>query len=177
MSNTKNLKNVKQKSNKLKILMIIIPAFIAIIITALLLTKQPSDKKIDQKINVTLSENGDFLIPISEVSDKATFYPIAIDDTNMEVMAVKAPDGSIRTAFNTCQVCYASGKGYYVQKGDVLVCQNCGNQFGMSDVQVTKGGCNPVPITDDVKTVDTTNITISKDYLTEARFVFENWKS
>lgn len=29
----------------------------------------------------------------------------------------------IRTAFNTCQVCYSSGKGYYVQSGNVLVCQ------------------------------------------------------
>lgn len=38
---------------------------------------------------------------------------------------------TIRTAFNTCQVCYSSGRGYYVQEGNVLVCQNCGNRFGM----------------------------------------------
>ncbi len=177
MSNSKNYKNTKPKSNELKILAIIIPALIVIIITAVLLTKQPSGKTSDQKINATLSENGDLLIPISDVSDKATFYPVTIDGTKMEVMAVKAPDGSIRTAFNTCQVCYASGKDYYVQEGDVLVCQNCGNRFSMSDVQVTKGGCNPVPITDDVKTVDSTNITIPKDYLTQAKVIFQNWKS
>jgi len=40
----------------------------------------------------------------------------------MEVLALKAKDRTIRTALNTCQVCYASGKGYYVQEGDVLVC-------------------------------------------------------
>ena len=45
----------------------------------------------------------------------------------MEIVAVKALDGSIRTAFNTCQVCYNSGRGYYQQEGNELVCQNCGN--------------------------------------------------
>jgi len=35
----------------------------------------------------------------------------------MEVLAVKAPDGTIRTAMNTCKICYDSGAGYYVQEG------------------------------------------------------------
>ncbi|MDR2445448.1 MAG: DUF2318 domain-containing protein [Spirochaetaceae bacterium] len=66
--------------------------------------------------------------------------------TRLEVLAVKAPDGTVRTAFNTCQVCYASGRGFYKQQGTVLVCQNCGNRFRMSQVGLRSGGCNPVPI-------------------------------
>lgn len=124
-----------------------------------------------------VSESGDLIIPVSDVTEKATFYSYeATDGTNLEVIAVKADDGTIRTAFNTCQVCYDSGKGYYKQEGSELVCQNCGNRFSASEVEVTKGGCNPVPIFDDNKTTDGDNITISKDYLEKASVIFQNWK-
>ncbi|MDR2144310.1 MAG: DUF2318 domain-containing protein, partial [Treponema sp.] len=86
----------------------------------------------------------DLLIPVAEVTENAVFYPVDIEGVRLEVLAVKAPDGSIRTAFNTCQVCYASGRGFYKQQGTVLVCQNCGNRFRMSQVEVRSGGCNPV---------------------------------
>ncbi len=121
--------------------------------------------------------NTDIVIPISEVSDTAKFYSARIDDTKLEVLAVKAPDGSIRTAFNTCQICYSSGRGYYKQEGDVLVCQNCGNRFAMSQVEIESGGCNPVPIFDENKSVSDTNIMISADYLKEATAIFANWKT
>ena len=94
----------------------------------------------------------------------------------MELIAVKAPDGTIRTALNTCQVCYDSGRGYYVQEGDELVCQNCGNRFQISQVEKQKNGCNPVPILEDSKTDDGTTITVSKDFLQQSKTLFENWK-
>ena len=118
----------------------------------------------------------DLIIPISDITKTAKFYPVKIGDIELEALAVKAPDGSIRTAFNTCQVCYSSGRGYYVQEGDVLVCQNCGNRFAMDDVEVTRGGCNPFPITDEYKTVNNETITLSKEFLTEATVIFKNWK-
>lgn len=55
----------------------------------------------------------------------------------MEVIAVKDSGGTVRTAFNTCQVYYSSGKGYYKQKGDKLICQNCGNAFTMDQVRIS----------------------------------------
>jgi uncharacterized membrane protein len=118
----------------------------------------------------------DLVIPVAEITANATFYPVDIDGTRLEVIAVKAPDGTIRTAFNTCQVCYGSGRGFYKQSGTVLVCQNCGNRFRMSQVEVRSGGCNPVPIFAQNKTVDATNITISKDFLVQAKSIFARWK-
>ena len=122
------------------------------------------------------STDGDLLIAISDISSTAKFYPVEVDGTKLEVIAVKAPDGTIRTAFNTCQVCYSSGRGYYKQEGNVLVCQNCGNRFGMDQVEVLSGGCNPVPIFPENKTVDAANITISGDFLAEAKGILANWK-
>jgi uncharacterized membrane protein len=120
--------------------------------------------------------DGDLFIPASEITEKATFYPVTVDGVKMEIFAVKAPDGTIRTAFNTCQVCYDSGRGYYIQDGSVFVCQNCGNRFRTSDIEKIKGGCNPVPIMPENKIVDENGITISKDFLIEAKVIFGNWK-
>lgn len=123
------------------------------------------------------SDGKDLVISVGDVSEKALFVPVEVDGVKLEVIAVKAPDGSIRTAFNTCQVCYDSGKGYYKQEGNELVCQNCGNRFGMGDVEVSKGGCNPVPIPEKYKTVTADTITIPYDLLKEAKTIFANWKA
>ena len=113
----------------------------------------------------------------SEISNKVKFYPYESNGIKMEVLALKANDGTIRTALNTCQVCYSSGKGYYVQEGNELVCQNCGNRFSADMVGKAKGGCNPVPISDTSKVDDGTKITIDKNYLDKNKAYFSNWKA
>lgn len=132
-------------------------------------------KRAKTSISAT-DENGDMVIPIADITEKATFYSYDELDNTMEIIAVKANDGTIRTAFNTCQVCYSSGRGYYVQEGDELVCQNCGNRFAMDQVEVAKGGCNPVPIFEEQKEVNADTIKIKKDFFQEAEVIFENWK-
>lgn len=122
-------------------------------------------------------KDADVVISTADITSQARFYPAEIDGTKMEVIAVKAPDGTIRTAFNTCQVCYASGRGYYRQEEDVLVCQNCGNRFPMDKVEVESGGCNPVPIFDEYRATEGESIIIPLDLLKEATALFGNWKS
>lgn len=126
--------------------------------------------------SIRVAKDADIIIPVDNVTDVASFYPAEINGTKLEVIAVKASDGTIRTAFNTCQVCYSSGRGYYEQEGNNLICQNCGNRFVMDDVEVTRGGCNPVPITAEYKDVSEDTITISKDFLEQATVIFQNWK-
>ena len=118
----------------------------------------------------------DLLIPVSGLTEEPQFYPYSVNGKDMEIIALTASDGSVRTAFNTCQVCYSSGRGYYKVKGDSLVCQNCGNTFGFDDIAVTRGGCNPVPITEKERADKDGNIVITASYLDEASILFENWK-
>jgi hypothetical protein len=124
----------------------------------------------------TMTPNGDLKIPKKEVTATAKFYPYKAGGVLMEVLALRAPDGSVRTAFNTCQVCYSSGRGWYTQQGDSLVCNNCGNRFLTSQVELIKGGCNPVPITKDLKFEDANFITIPRALLEEAKPLFLKWK-
>ena len=118
----------------------------------------------------------DLVIQTAEITGNALFFPVDIDGVRMEVLAVKAPDGSIRTAFNTCQVCYDSGRGYFVQTGTLLVCQSCGNRYRMSQVETQAGGCNPAPIFPANKTVTSDTITISREYLRQAKVIFQSWR-
>lgn len=123
-----------------------------------------------------IPKDTDLKILKSDISEKAKFYPYKAGDTYMEVFAVKATDGSIRTALNTCQVCFNSGQGYYKQQGDKLVCQNCGNVFGVNDVEIVKGGCNPVPVLQENKTDDGEYITVKKEFLEASKDLFAKWK-
>lgn len=139
-------------------------------------TDQSGSTSASTKDTKVISSGDSLVIPVVDISEKASFYPVDVDGVSLEVVAVKASDGTLRTAFNTCQICYGSGRGYYKQSGDVLVCQNCGNQFEMDHVEVESGGCNPWPIFDQDKTVDDDNISISYDFLKESTVIFANWK-
>ena len=116
--------------------------------------------------NVTSIKKGGYLaIPIADLSQTASFYKADLDGTEIELVALKDSKGNLRTAFNACQVCYNSGRGYYVQDGNYLVCQNCGNSFTIDQVGIASGGCNPWPILDSDRTVTDDEIQISYDVL------------
>jgi len=122
-------------------------------------------------------KGGDVVITKSLITEKATFIPYKSGGTDMEIFAVMAPDGTIRTALNTCQVCYDSDRGYYVQEASEMVCQNCGNRFLVSQIEKERNGCNPVPILEDSKTDDGEVVTISASYLDQYAVYFKDWKS
>ena len=113
----------------------------------------------------SIKKDGYLAIPIADLSQTASFYKADLDGTEIELVALKDSKGNLRTAFNACQVCYSSGKGYYVQDGNYLVCQNCGNSFTIDQVGIASGGCNPWPILDSDRTVTDDEIQISYDVL------------
>jgi hypothetical protein len=132
---------------------------------------------VNENNSQTSNDGENLVILISNISETATFYPITVDGTRMEVLAVTAPDGTIRTAFNTCQVCNGSPYAFFEQNGSTLECQNCGNRFPMEKVEVLAGGCNPVPILSADKTVTEETITIPYETLQKNAYRFpENWK-
>ncbi len=117
-------------------------------------------------------QGGNVQIAGAEITGTASFIPYNAEGTYMELLAVRAPDGTVRTAFNTCQICYDSGQGYYTQAGDELVCQNCGNRFKISQIEKERNGCNPVPISAEDKQVEGETITISEGFLLANKGLF-----
>jgi len=168
----KNNKISKGNINK-KTIIIISVIFAVIVLLTLFSKKDAAEKSVEGTKPVV---GGDLTIIKADVTKEAKFYGYQSNDTYMEVMAVRASDGTVRTALNTCQVCNNSGKGYYVQEGNVLVCQNCGNQFTIDQVGLVKDGCNPVPIEKDVKTEDEEKVVIKGDSLAQYEPLFAVWK-
>lgn len=89
---------------------------------------------------------GDFVkIPVSEISSNAKWFSYDSQGVKIKYLAVKGSDGSIRTAFDACDVCFGAKKGYR-QEGSFLVCNNCGKKFAIDSIGVenkTPGGCWP----------------------------------
>ena len=92
-------------------------------------------------------ESGTLKIPIKEISDgKAHFFKTkASDNVMVSFFILKSKDGIIRAAIDACDVCFKAGKGY-VQDGEFMVCENCGQKFLSSRINDVKGGCNPAPL-------------------------------
>ena len=79
-------------------------------------------------------------IPLSEISNKAKFY----EQGNINYFVVKASDGSVKVAFDACDVCGGS-KGYR-QEGNDMVCNSCGRHFdidSLGEKNIYGGGCWP----------------------------------
>ena len=80
---------------------------------------------------------------------------------------VKSTDGIIRAAFDACEQCFRAKKGY-VQRGNDMVCMNCGLKFRTDKVNVVTGGCNPAGLR---RTIQGPNVLISQqDVLAGLRY-------
>ncbi len=67
------------------------------------------------------------------------------DGLTIRYFIIRSSDGVIRAAFDACDVCWPENKGYS-QKGDFMVCKNCGKQFPSARINEVSGGCNPAPL-------------------------------
>jgi len=90
------------------------------------------------------AQNGTISIPVAKVSDgKAHFYKFSEGGKEIAFFVAKAADGSMKAAFDACDSCYRSKKGY-VQQGDKMNCNNCNQKFAINRLGPNAtGGCNP----------------------------------
>ncbi len=97
--------------------------------------------------------------PLSTFDDgKAKYYSYkAPSGKDIKFFVLRSSDGVVRAAFDACDVCYASKKGYR-QEGDFMVCNNCGQRFASTRINEVKGGCNPAPLS---RRIDGSNLVIA----------------
>jgi len=85
-------------------------------------------------------------IRVADLADgQARFYSYDAGGVEVKYFVMRSQDEEYRAAFDACDVCYPNKKGYS-QQGDVMVCNNCGQQFDSTRINERKGGCNPSPI-------------------------------
>lgn len=176
----------KKENGKSGIIGLIIIGVVIVGIALLIIFSGENDSKkakYDDPIRADVQVVGpgeSMTIPMNEVTDVAHYYPVTADGVQMEIIAIRDSKGNVRTAFNTCQACYNSGKGYYLPQGKKIVCQNCGYTYTADDLEKkaeNDNACIPYPIFKDNKTVTDDTISISYDFLKEAESIFANWKN
>jgi uncharacterized membrane protein len=92
------------------------------------------------------AEDGMVQLSLSTFDDyKAHYFTYMHEGRPIEFFVLKSKDGVVRAAFNACDVCFGSKKGY-TQDGDYMVCNNCGRRFPADQINVVQGGCNPSPL-------------------------------
>ena len=85
-------------------------------------------------------------IPLNALnSGKALFLQQDLGGRQVHFFALKSSDGKYRAAFDACDVCFRTNRGYR-QEGDLMVCNNCGQEFPSARIGEVKGGCNPHPL-------------------------------
>jgi uncharacterized membrane protein len=95
---------------------------------------------------VQAGQDGTIRLAATDFADgKARFFRFNGQSVPIDFFVVRSPDGLIRSAFDTCDVCYRERKGYR-QEGNDMVCNNCDQHFRTDLVNVVKGGCNPAPL-------------------------------
>lgn len=90
------------------------------------------------------ASNGTITIPVAKLADgKARFFKFEDNGKEISFFAVKAADGSYKTAFDACDSCFKSKKGYE-QQDDKMNCKNCNQKFAINRLGPNAtGGCNP----------------------------------
>ena len=115
------------------------------------------------------AEAGRIVFEAQSFSDGvARFYSADLDGKTVKFFVLRSSDGVIRSAFDACDVCYPSRRGYR-QEGDMMICNNCGQRFASVRINVDQGGCNPAPL---VRTADGSAIIITLADLSHGRRFF-----
>lgn len=148
---------------------------------------QPNKKNNDEKVPVnlkkitgkvrkaSLNDDGYIVINKSEVTQKVSYYNYIYEDVQIGLLTVKDSSGNVRIVINTCQSCGGAPYAYFVQVGNKIQCQNCGNMFSIDDLgNLEEDGCNPITIEDLTDEGDIIKIGIKQ--LEDLKDKFKDWK-
>ncbi len=160
----------EKKSSKLPLIAVALCA-VFIAAGASLYTLVPFDKgnqvATEQAGSTTLAETVEYAVDLFD-DGKARHFQYVAGNHTISYFILKSSDGTIRAAFDACDVCWPAGKGY-VQQGDQMICRNCGRKFDSGRINEVKGGCNPAPLN---RRIENERLIIQKADLLEGRQYF-----
>lgn len=120
-----------------------------------------------------MHKDGNLVIQESSLSsDKVSFIRID-EDSKIELLARIGDDGRIKVALGTCQSCNGSPQAYYTQKGNQLMCNNCGLTFPLSVLDAPGGGCHPITLDSSIVKEAEGQVELSLEALLRYESLFE----
>ena len=133
-------------------------------------------KEVTGKIEkAILDENGNIVINEEEITKDVVYISYEYEGVTIGLLAVRNSEGKAIVVINTCQSCGGSPYAYFVQVGNKIQCQNCGNLFAIDELDnLEPDGCNPIGIED--RKDEDGKIIIGTEQLKNIKNKFENWK-
>lgn len=124
-------------------------------------------------ITITPNENGALIVPTADLTEN--FQEVDYGGAH-SLIFWRDEDGTIYTAFNACQECYAQGNARYTYQDGTLRCQACGNQIDVQAMRTaTWGGCQPLAIPVSYRADTETEIIFPAKLLTYSDMMFQAW--
>lgn len=157
----------------MKKLLVVFVLFISILGLTGCENKDNQKESSNNFITTEVNEDGNIIIDTKDITNDATFVNYEVDGITIQFIVVRGTDEKVRIAFNTCQSCNPSPNAYFIQVGEYLQCQNCGNKFHINKIGEEKGGCNPAPVEE--MSLEDEIITISANYVEMYKDKFKNW--
>lgn len=126
-------------------------------------------------IEATLDQNHNIIIDEEDITEEVVYISYPYEGVTIGLLAVRNSKGKVIVVVNTCRACGGSPYAYFVQVGNKIQCQSCGNLFSIDDLDhLTSDGCNPIEIQDRIDQEG--KIIIGTESLNSLKDKFENWK-
>ena len=126
-------------------------------------------------LKANLDDDGNIIIEEKNITDQVEYIAYEYEGVTIGLLVVRNSNGKVIVVINTCQSCGGSPYAYFVQVGNKIQCQNCGNLFAIDDLDnLVPDGCNPIGI--EKRTDKDGKIIIGTEQLKEMKDKFENWK-
>ncbi len=117
--------------------------------------------------------NGDLRVVVDSLQNGINYVDFG---GNEEIIFFKDDDGVIKTAFDTCEECYAEGNVHFTLNEDTLTCNVCGTTQSVSILGTESwGGCQPLSITSDMRSDTDIEAVIPAAVLSYAEDMFSHW--
>ncbi len=160
-----------KKRNRFWICAFGIPLAVIVLVIAVVIKEQTRETN----VSVTLNSNGDFVVNVADIGNEFYNYDYGGEH---DILIWKDGNGTVRTAFDTCEECFSTGNAHYEYENGVLVCQSCQTEFPINSFgNKSWGGCQPVAVATDYRTDTEEQIIIPAEVLNYANDVFEAWKA
>lgn len=150
---------------------LIVFVLIAVVYSTTYLQSEGDGDKSPGGTAVQNSAQSDIRIPVSEFTDEAKYYRYDDDGVELRFFGVRGSDEDEHIAYDACDVCYDAKKGY-TQNGEVMTCNNCGQEFEINSLGTDNddGGCWPSHLN---LTKENDEIVVKIEDLKEKRYLFE----
>jgi len=126
-----------------------------------------------QTISAAPDEAGNLTVPLSDFTDDFAFVDYGGEH---QLLLWRDTNGTVYTAYDSCQECYSRGNAHYTYSNGVLTCAACRNRVNVSTMATASwGGCQPIAIPAEYRADTDAAVVFPAELLQYSTEMFQTW--